>query len=291
MIKAITRSKRFLTLVGLGVGLVSLLACSQAPLASTGTVDNNSGSSAPTVGAPAVQPGLNDNVSANGRNSGFAQTVISSDGRITGITVSGQGKASGVPDLATVTLGVEAVRDTVQAAREDAAAAMNQIIALLRDRGIEDRDIQTSSFNIYPRYDQNGQNITGFQVSNQVTVKIRDLNAVGSIIDEVVAAGGNLTRFQGVSFSIDNTKPLEEQARAAAVADLTAKANQLASLTGVQLGNLISISESGGFPQPVPIAERAFFGADTASLTPIVPGEVDVMITLQATFAIAPQPE
>jgi uncharacterized protein YggE len=290
MIKAITRSKGFLTLVGLGVGLVSLMACSQAPLASTGTADNNSGSPAPAVGAPAVQSGLNGNTAINSSNGGFAQSFISSEGRMTGISVSGQGKASGVPDLATVTLGVEAVRDTVQAAREDAAAGMNQIIALLRDRGIEERDIQTSSFNIYPRYDRDGQTITGFHVSNQVTVKIRDLNTVGSIIDEVVAAGGNLTRFQGVSFSIEDPKPLEEQARAAAVADLTAKANQLADLTGVELGNLVSISESGGFPQPVAV-ERAFFAADMASQTPIVPGEVDVMITLQATFAIAPQAE
>lgn len=286
MIKAITRGKRFLALVGLGLSMAAVMACSQAPLASTSTGASENTSAA---GASVAQPGLSGNVSASGSNAGQAQTLLLSDGRITGISVSGQGEASGAPDLATVSLGVEAVRDTVQAAREDAAAAMNQVLAVLRDQGIEERDIQTSFFNIYPRYDRDGQNITGYQVSNQVTVKIRDLNAVGNIIDEVVAAGGNLTRFQGVSFSIENPKPLEEQARAAAVADLTAKANQLASLTGVELGNLVSISESGGFPRPVAFAERAFLAADTA--TPIVPGEVDVMVTLEATFAIAEQPE
>jgi uncharacterized protein len=289
MSKTLTKGKRYLTLLVLGLGLVALVACFQAPLASTST---GASDNTPGTGAPAVQPGLNGNVSSNGSSAGFAQTVISGDGRIMGISVSGKGEASGTPDLATVSLGVEAVRDTVQAAGEDAAAAMNQVIAVLRDRGIEDRDIQTSFFNIYPRYDRDGQNITGYQVSNQVTVKIRDLNAVGSIIDEVVAAGGNLTRFQGVSFSIENPKPLEEQARAAAVADLTAKANQLANLTDVQLGRLVSISESGGFPQPVAFAERAFLAQDAgASLTPIVPGEVDVIITLEATFAIEEQPE
>jgi uncharacterized protein len=275
-ITAITRSKRFLILVGLGLGLVALAACSQAPLAS--------------MGASAVQPGFASNVSANS-STGFAQTIISNGGHIMGITVSGQGEATGVPDLATVNLGVEAFRDTVQAAREDAAAAMNQVIAVLRDRGIEERDIQTSSFNIYPRYDQNGQNITGFQISNQITVKVRDLNALGSVIDEVVAAGGDLTRFDGVSFSIENPKPLEEQVRAAAVADLTTKANQLASLTGVQLGQLVSISESVSFPYPVPFADKAFAGQDAASVTPVVPGEVQVMVTLNATFAIQEQPE
>jgi uncharacterized protein YggE len=276
MIKAITRSKRFLILVGLGLGLVALAACSQAPLAS--------------MGASAVQPGFASNVSTNS-STGFAQTIISNDGHIMGITVSGQGETTGVPDLATVNLGVEASQDTAQAAREDAAAAMNQVIAVLQDRGIEERDIQTSSFNIYPRYDQNGQNITGFQVSNQITVKVRDLNALGSIIDEVVTAGGDLTRFQDVSFSIENPKPLEEQVRAAAVADLTAKANQLANLTGVQLGQLVSISESVSFPYPVPFAEKAFAGQDAASATPVVPGEVQVMVTLNATFAIQEQPE
>jgi len=288
MIKAITRSKRFLTLVGLGLGLVALAACSQAPLASTST---GASDNTPAVGAPATQPGRGGNISTNGSSAGFGQAVISSDGHIMGITVSGQGEAIGAPDLATVNLGVEAFRDRVQAAREDAAAAMNQVISVLRDRGIEERDIQTSSFNIYPRYDQNGQNITGFQVSNQVTVKIRDLNALGNIIDEVVVAGGDLTRFQGISFSIENPKPVEEQARAAAVADLTAKANQLGSLTGVQLGRLVSISESGGFPYPMPIAERAFAAQDAASSTNIVPGEVQVMVTLNATFAIQEQPE
>jgi uncharacterized protein YggE len=276
MIKAITRSKRFLILVGLGLGLVALAACSQAPLAS--------------MGASAVQPGFASNVSTNS-STGFAQTIISNDGHIMGITVSGQGETTGVPDLATVNLGVEASQDTAQAAREDAAAAMNQVIAVLQDRGIEERDIQTSSFNIYPRYDQNGQNITGFQISNQITVKVRDLNALGSIIDEVVTAGGDLTRFQDVSFSIENPKPLEEQVRAAAVADLTTKANQLASLTGVQLGQLVSISESVSFPYPVPFAEKAFAGQDAASATPVVPGEVQVMVTLNATFAIQEQPE
>jgi uncharacterized protein YggE len=295
MINVITRGKRFLALMGLGLGLVSLMACSQAPLASTrpGTPDNNSGSPAPAVGAPAAQPGLSGGVSGERGNVGFASTLVSHDGRITGISVSGQGQVSGAPDLATVTLGVEALRDTVQAARDDAAAAMNQIITLLKDRGIADRDIQTGFFQIHPRYDREGQNITGFQVTNQVNVKIRDLSAVSGIIDEVVALSGNLTRFQGISFSIENTKPLEEQARAAAVEDLTAKANQLATLTGVELGNLISITETGGLTpfREVVAAERAIFDQASAAPTPILPGEVDVMVTLQAVFAIEQQPQ
>lgn len=202
------------------------------------------------------------------------------------ISVSGQGEAIGVPDLATMRLGVEAFETTVQAARAAAAAAMDKMIAVLKGRGVEDRDVQTSSFDISPRFEvvEEQRKLIGYQVSNRITVKIRDLDAVGSIIDEVVAAGGDLTRFQGVSFSIENPKPLEEQARAAAGADLMDKAKQLAKLSGVELGTLVSISEFGGSPR---IAEGELtIAAPPEPTTPIVPGEVEVMVTLQATFAI-----
>ena len=89
-----------------------------------------------------------------------------------------------------------------------------------------------------PPIDRNGQGIIGFQVSNQLTVKIRNLGMVVKIIDDVTLAGGDLTRFQGANFSIEDSKPLEEQPRAAAVSDMVAKANQLVNLSGVQLGKL-----------------------------------------------------
>jgi uncharacterized protein YggE len=187
-----------------------------------------------------------------------------------------------------LTMGVEASRDTVDAARADAANAMDRIVKVLRDRGIAERDIQTRYFNIYPRYDQMGRDITGYQVSNQVTVKIRDLNSIGVIIDEATKAGGNLTRFQGISFTIENTRALEEQARQAAVADLLAKANQLATLTGVQLGKPTSIIEGSAAPPVVPYMERMALGAPAAAdaTTPVLTGEMDVVVTLQAVFSI-----
>ena len=164
---------------------------------------------------------------------------------------------------------------------------MESVIKSLKDKGVSDQDIKTSRFSIHPRFDRNSQNITGFQVSNQLTVKIRDLDAVGEIIDEVALVGGDLTRFQGVNFSIEDTKPLEEQARAAAVADMVAKANQLATLSGVQLGKPYYISETGGFsPLRVAYAESASFDLAGGAPTPIQPGEVDVSISIQGMFAI-----
>lgn len=130
------------------------------------------------------------------------------------------------------------------------------------------------------------QVIVGFSVTNQLTAKVRDLAAVGGIIDDVAQAGGDLTRFQGVGFSIEDTQALEDQARAAAVADLLTKAKQIASLAGLKLAAPFFITESGGL-SPFAAGERAAFATALAVPTPILGGEVEVVVTLQAAFDIA----
>lgn len=280
-------SRKLLALIGMGLALVFLVACSGQTPSPIANASPNGNQSNPT-GAPISNPGSPGNSSTSTERNGarLTPTYVSNNGRVTGIIVSGQGRATGAPDMATINLGVEATRDTVQAARDDAANAMNQVIDVLQEQGVAERDIQTRFFNINPRFDREGRTITEFQVSNQVTVKVRDLDNVSTIIDEVVAAGGNLTRFQGINFSIENTKPLEREARSAAVDDLRAKAQQLADLSGVQLGDLVSITETGGaMPLDVAVAERAF--AESAGApTPIMAGEMEVTITLQAVYAI-----
>jgi hypothetical protein len=130
------------------------------------------------------------------------------------------------------------------------------------------------------------QVIVGFQVTNQLTARVRDLDAVGGIIDDVAKAGGDLTRFQGVGFSIEDTRALQDQARAAAVADLLAKANQIASLAGVKLGEAFFITETGGL-SPFEGGGRVAFATALAVPTPILGGEIDVVVMLQAAFDIA----
>ena len=223
----------------------------------------------------------------------------------TGISVTGSGKASGTPDLAVLNLGVEAFDSSVAQARNQAAVAMDQVVILLLDSGIAEKDIQTRHFNISPRYtsrkitrclgpnqtdcfQDREQVITGYQVTNRLSVKVRDLDSVGSVIDRVTAAGGDLMRFQGVSFSIEDTKALEIEAREAAAADLMAKATQIANLTGVALGKPVFISEvSRSAPKFLAIAAAPRFdGMQAAVETPILTGELDVVITLQALYAI-----
>ena len=128
--------------------------------------------------------------------------------------------------------------------------------------------------------------IVGYQVNNQLTVKVRDLDSVGEIIDQVTEAGGDLTRFQGISFTIEDNEALQDEARAAAINDLLTKSNQVASLTGVELGQLVHITESGGPVQVQFQAERAFAMAASAAPTPIMAGELTVVITMQAVFEI-----
>ena len=211
-----------------------------------------------------------------------------------GIWVTGRGEVTTTPDLFILEAGVEARAISVAEAHGEAARAMDRISEILKNRGIEDKDIQTRFFNISPEYVWNDskrrQELVGYMVTNQATVKIRDLDSVGLVIDEVATAAGDLVRIQGIRFTVENTEELESQARAKAVENLTAKAAQFAQLTGVNLGRLVFLSESGGFtPSPVRI-ERAFAEAAPAPAfdrsTSISAGELKLAVSLQGVFAI-----
>lgn len=130
--------------------------------------------------------------------------------------------------------------------------------------------------------------LIGYQVTNQLTVKLRDLDGIGELIDQVTEAGGDLIRFQGINFTIDDTKELQVQARTAAIENLKAKANQVAALSGVKLGPLINITETGGPQRPVfeSLGRAAFAEASKAPATGISTGEIEVVVNMQALFAI-----
>lgn len=209
------------------------------------------------------------------------------DSQWTGIWVTGQGEVTVVPDVAILSLGVEAQASTVEQAMDQAAVAMDRVIAALRANGVAERDIKTQWFNIYPvrRWVDNEREVLiGYRVSNMVSVKIRNVDATGRIIDAAAQAGGDLIRIQGVSFTVDDPSQYHTEARAEAVADARAKAQQLADLAGVQLGRPFYISESGGF---VPIyREYAMADGGAVPTTPISPGETEVTLTVQMAFAI-----
>ncbi len=119
-------------------------------------------------------------------------------------------------------------------------------------------------------------------------MQVRDLENVGNIIDAVTEAGGDLIRFRGVNFSIEDTQALQEQARAAAVTDLQNKANQLADLTGIKLGAIVSLQETGGQAPLMVVNERAMMDKAFAASAPtqILGGELEVTVSLQAVYAL-----
>jgi uncharacterized protein len=207
----------------------------------------------------------------------------------TGIWVSGSGKVTATPDICTLNLGVQSQDTTVAAAQAKAATAMDKMISSLTSNGVAKKDIQTQNFNISQttRYDTNTQQsvVTGYQVTNTVTATIRSLDKAGSIIDAAAAAGGDLTRINGISFSIEDPTNYYNDARKLAIADAKAKATQMAQLAGVTLGNVSYVTESSYVP-PVPFVMASGVKAAQDVSTPISPGQMDITSTVQITYAI-----
>ncbi len=215
-------------------------------------------------------------------------TVANQQAESLGITVSGEGKVSGAPDVAVLTLGVSALAPSVKDARDQAATAMKGVVDSIKGNGVDDKDIQSSQFSIQPEYDyqNNTQELRGYRVTNIVTAKVRNIDNTSKVIDDAVAAGGDLTQIQGISFTIDDPAKLRDEARQEAVADAKAKAERLAELSGVDLGKVMSISETFTAP-PITLARDTLMAPATGpGPTTIETGEMDIVVTVQVIYAI-----
>lgn len=200
------------------------------------------------------------------------------------ISVSGEGKVVLTPDVADVSLGVTIQRDKASTASSDAAQVMAAIIAALHSLGIADADIQTTQLYVSPMYNYgNSQSISGYQVSNIVSVHVRDLTKLSDVIDQSVAAGA--TDVQGVTFDVADRSAAESSARTAAVKDARAHADTLAAAAGVTITGVQSISENSATPWPWPTV--GFAGdASGAPKTPIQPGSADLTIDVSVVYII-----
>lgn len=228
---------------------------------------------------------------------------ISYSGTTTGIQSTGVGVVKAKPDIATMILGVETIGATVTEARTEAAIAMDGMLTALRRLNVEDDHLATTFFNIEPEYTfeqvietlANGERISrserrlvGYRVTNTLSVTVRDLDNLGTIIDATVDAGGDATRLNGISFTVDDGLALEVQARTLALQDAVTKADLYASETGVSRGTLVSIVETSG-NQFANVARAqsvalAFDGA--APTTQILAGIFEVRVTVRLIFAI-----
>lgn len=221
-------------------------------------------------------------------NEPAAQVTLSGQQQ-TGISVSGSGSVTVVPDIARLELGVEVTGRTVAEARGDAADAMDAVMDALADNGVEEDDIRTRSFNIYPQYnyrDEEAPEIVGFMVNNQVTVAVREIDNASTVLDAAIEAGGDAVRVNGISFTVDEPETFLDEARADAIADARGRAETLADAAGVDLGAVRSISESTSFigNQRFAIPEAAFDSA--GGPTPISPGEQELSVSVSVVFEV-----
>ncbi len=205
------------------------------------------------------------------------------------INVAGQGQVSGTPDTATVTMGVSTTDASAQNAMSRNAQEATALIDTLKSKGVAEKDIQTSDLEVNPNFDDKSH-ITGYSVSNAVTVTMHDIKSAGSIIDAAAGAVGNDVRLENVSLSISNSSPLLAQARADAVKDALAQGQQLATAAGVKLGAIRTIDDTGNnLSTPQVFSGTAAYGAlkSAAVPTPVQPGSQQLSVSVNVQFEIA----
>ena len=226
--------------------------------------------------------------SALGVPSGFK---IDLNNQQEGIWVNGTGKVSAVPDIAILRLGIETQSPKVADAQAQSAEAMDKVMKALTANGVAEKDIQTQSFNIskVTRWDDKNQQevLIGYRVTNIVQAKIRTMSKVGATIDAVATAGGDLTRIDGIGFSVEDPTTYNEVARQKAMADAEAKAKQIAQLSGIKLGKPTYITESSYIPQPIFRGGFEKMAAAPGMVdTPISAGELDITLNVQVVYSI-----
>ena len=205
----------------------------------------------------------------------------------TRLDISASGEVTRVPDVAVISTGVVTRATTATAAIQQNAARMERVRAALRRAGIDDKDIQTSSINLNPDYvyvERQPPKLTGYQASNNVSVRFRDIRKTGEILDALVAEGAN--QINGPSLTIDKPEAALDEARLKAIANGRARAELYARGLGMRVTRLLSVGESGGYaaPPPMPMYARAEMAQDAK--TTIDPGEQKVSVSIAMSFEL-----
>jgi uncharacterized protein YggE len=205
------------------------------------------------------------------------------------VEVSGEGSVSAAPDFARVTLGVTTTAKDAREAMAANAKSANALVQLIKSEGVAPADIQTSGLSISPIFAQqspatqaNAPTITGYSVSDNVTVIVRDIPRLGALLDQAVAAGANT--IYGIGFGENNPSALLDKARPLAVADARRKAEIYAAAGGARIGRLMELTEEAS-AAPLAFAPRAYARA-AAAPTPIEAGEDKLTVTVRARFEL-----
>lgn len=204
------------------------------------------------------------------------------------ISLTGHGEVRSTPDIAFITTGVVSQGATAADALAANTKAMTDLFAALKDAGLEDKDIQTSNFSVQPRYDfSNGQapKLVGYEVSNNVTIKLKKIDTMGALLDKLVQTGSN--QITGVSFDVSKPEEAMDQARKLATQDATRKAKLYAQAMGIELGNVMQVSEgSAAAAPPVPFVRGAAMMKADAAPVPVAAGEQTLAVDVNVIWEI-----
>jgi len=202
------------------------------------------------------------------------------------ITISGKGSIFATPDIGQVVITVAREQKTASDAQREATAAANKVVEFVVSKGVKKEDIKTN-YSINPKYNytkDRGQVLTGYEVRQSITLKIRDLDSISGILSGVVERGAN--EVGNLSFTIDNPDALKAEARVKAIKDAKEKADALSKDLGVRLGRIVNFNESGG-EVPMPMYEKFGFGGAAPAADPIImPGQNEIVSNISITYEI-----
>ncbi len=200
------------------------------------------------------------------------------------VTVTGYAAVSVAPDSAMIRVGVTSLGKNAREASAANAKQMTAVIEAIKASGIDGRDIQTSRLSLQPQYDANkpgAARLTGFRATNEVTIRIRVIGNLPTILDHAITAGAN--EMSGIEFVVSQQSKLLDQARGEAIADAHRKAELYAQAAGAKLGRVIAITEQGASPPPRPMMQALRAGA-----VPVVPGERTLQASVTVSYELAP---
>ena len=204
------------------------------------------------------------------------------------LSVSAEASAKRVPDVATISTGVVTQAADANAAMRANAVQMDKVMAAIKAAGIGERDVQTSGINLNPQYkyvENAPPSIVGYQASNTVNVKVRDLSKLGKVLDAFVEQGAN--QVNGPSFEVDKPDEAYDEARVAALKKAQARAQTYADALGLKVRRIVSISEGGAsFPRPMPMMRAMASDAGFAKETSVSPGETTLSVNIDVVFEL-----
>lgn len=232
--------------------------------------------------APFLVPGFA--MTASAQSSSAQPSPPAADGTL--LSIGAEARSTRIPDIATLSGGVVTQAADANGALRANAEQMTRVMAAIKAAGIAERDVQTAGISIYPQYryaENQPPAITGYQASNTVNVKVRDVSRLGKVLDALVASGAN--QINGPSFEIDDPEAAYDEARRNALKKAQARAEMYAATLGLRVRRIVSINEGGGYNPPGPMPMMKMAAMETAD-TPVSPGETSLSASLSVVFEL-----